>query len=617
MIRAGVVLVLSALALYGQGAEFIRANYTKNEYSIAMRDGKRLFTAVYAPKDTSQAWPILLMRTPYGVTPYGEDNYPTALGPSELFAKSKYIFVYQDVRGRYMSEGSFEDMRPIVENRRGASDIDESTDTWDTIEWLIKHIPGNNGKVGQWGISYPGFYTAAGLVHSHPALRASSPQAPITDWFVGDDFHHNGAFLLPPAFSFFSDFGLARPEPLQKYPPRPFAIPDTGYQFYLDMGALPGADEKFLKGRVAFWNDIMRHGTYDEFWQSRNLRPHLKNIKPAVLTVGGWFDAEDLFGPLETFRSIEKQGHSDINVLVMGPWFHGGWERSEGDHLGPVSFNAKTSEYFRESIEFPFFEYYLKGKGELNLPKAVMFETGSNVWRPYDAWPPKNSEQRTLYLHAGGKLTFDAPAAGEASAFDEYVSDPAKPVPFLCGQASGMTREYMVEDQRCAGTRTDVLTWETQPLTGDVVLAGPVAPSLRVSTSGTDSDFIVKLIDVYPADYPNPDPNPAGVVMAGYEQLVRGDMMRGKFRDSFTNPAPFTPGQPTKVEFTMPDINHDFRSGHRIMVQIQSTWFPLVDRNPQQFLDIYAAKPEDFHAATERVYHSAGEPSGVTVNVLR
>jgi len=617
MLRATVVLLLSATALFGQGVEFIRANYTKSEHYILMRDGKRLFTAVYAPKDTTQPWPILLERTPYGLAPYGEDNYPDKLGPCELFAKAKYIFVYQDVRGRYMSEGDFVDMRPIVENRRGPSDIDESTDTWDTIEWLVKHVPGNNGKVGQWGISYPGFYAACGLVHAHPALRASSPQAPITDWFIGDDFHHNGAFWLPHAFRFFSEFGVARPEPLEKYPPRSFTIPDTGYQFYLDMGTMQGTQDKYLKGQVAFWNEAMEHGAYDEFWQSRNLRPHLKNVRPAVLTVGGWFDAEDLFGTLETFRSIEKQGHSDVNILVMGPWFHGGWERSDGDHLGPVRFNAKTSEYFRESIEFPFFEYHLKGKGDLNLPKAVVFETGSNVWRPYDAWPPKNAEPRTLYLHAGGKLTFDPPAAGESPAFDEYVSDPDKPVPFICGQAPGMTREYMVEDQRCVATRTDVLSWESAPLKSDVVMAGPVAPSLHVSTSGTDSDFVVKLIDVYPADFPNPDPNPAGLVMAGYEQLVRGDVMRGKFRNSYSKPEPFTPEQVTKVDFTMPDVNHAFRRGHRIMVQIQSTWFPLVDRNPQQFLDIYTAKPQDFRAASERVHHTAAEPSGIAVSVLR
>ncbi|MGA3026280.1 MAG: CocE/NonD family hydrolase [Bryobacteraceae bacterium] len=617
MLRAALSFLLLAVALCGQGAEFIRANYTKHEYLIPMRDGQRLFTAVYLPKDTAQPWPILLERTPYGVAPYGEDNYPDSLGPSPLFAKAKYIFVYQDVRGRFMSEGEFVDMRPIIENKRGAGDVDESSDTWDTLEWLLKHVPGNNGKAGQWGISYPGFYAAAGLVHAHPALRAVSPQAPITDWFIGDDFHHNGALWLPHAFRFYSEFGVPRTQPLTKYPPRSFTIPDTGYEFYLDMGALPATNDKFLKGGVTFWNELMQHDTYDEFWQARNLRPHLKNIRPAVLTVGGWFDAEDLFGALETFKSIEKQGHSDANVLVMGPWYHGGWERSDGDRLGPVRFNAKTSEYFRESVEFPFFEYFLKGKGELNLPKAVVFETGANVWRAYDAWPPKNAEPRTLYLHANGRLSFDPPAAGEPSAFDEYVSDPNKPVPFISEQASGMTREYMVEDQRFASTRTDVLTWETEPLTGDITFAGPVSPSLHVSTSGTDSDFVVKLIDVYPADAPNPEPNPTGVVMAGYQQLVRGEVMRGKFRASFTKPEPFTPGQVTKIEYVMPDVNHTFRRGHRIMVQIQSTWFPLVDRNPQQFLDIYTAKPSDFQKTTERVYHSAEAPSGVTVDVIR
>ena len=617
MLRIALSFFLCAASLCGQGVEFIRANYTKHEYQIPMRDGKRLFTAVYVPKDAAQPWPILLERTPYGLAPYGEDNYPNTLGPSPLFAKANYIFVIQDVRGRYMSEGDFVDMRPIVEDKRGPSDTDESSDTWDTIEWLLKHAPNNNGKVGQWGISYPGFYTAAGLVHAHPALRAASPQAPIMDWFIGDDFHHNGAFWLPHAFRFYSEFGIPRPQPIAKYPERAFTIPDTGYDFYLRMGPLTTTNEQYLKGNIAFWNDLFAHGNYDDFWQARNMRPHLRNVRPAVLTVGGWFDAEDLFGTLEAFKSIEKQGHSEANVLVMGPWFHGGWSRSDGDHLGSVRFNAKTSEYFRESVEFPFFEYYLKGKGDPNLPKAVVFETGTNVWRAYDAWPPKNSEPRKLYLHSAGRLSFDLPDAGEPSAFDEYVSDPNKPVPFISEQASGMTREYMVEDQRFASTRTDVLTWETEPLTSDITFAGPVSPSLSVSTSGTDSDFVVKLIDVYPPDAPNPDPNPTGVVMAGYEQLVRGEVMRGKFRDSYSEPKPFTPGQMTKIEYVMPDINHTFRRGHRIMVQIQSTWFPLVDRNPQQFEDIYSAKPDDFRKAAERVYHSPEAQSAVTVDVLR
>jgi len=616
MLRTALALLLFAVASFGQGAEFVRANYTKHEFLIPMRDGKRLFTAVYVPKDATQTWPILMERTPYGVEPYGEDNYPDALGPSELFARAKYIFVYQDVRGRYMSEGDFVDMRPIVENRRGSADIDESTDTWDTIEWLLKHVPSNSGKVGMWGISYPGFYAACGLVHSHPALRAVSPQAPITDWFIGDDFHHNGALWLPHAFRFFSEFGIPRPGPLTKYPPRSFDMPDTGYDFYSRMGTLSAANDKYLKGSVAFWNELMQHDTYDEFWQARNLRPHLKNVKPAVLTVGGWFDAEDLFGALETFRNIERQGHADVNTLVMGPWFHGGWERSDGDRLGAVRFNAKTSQYFRESVEFPFFEYYLKGKGEQSLPKAVVFESGTNVWRAYDSWPPKSAEPRALYLHAKGVLSFDPPAPGE-SAFDEYISDPDKPVPFISEQASGMTREYMVEDQRFASTRTDVLTWRTEPLETDLTVAGPVSPELRVSTTGTDSDFVVKLIDVYPPDAPNPDPNPTGVVMAGYEQLIRGEVMRGKFRASYSKPEPFQPGEVTKVGFVMPDVNHTFRRGHRIMIQVQSTWFPLVDRNPQRFEDVYTAKPADFQKATERVYHTPDSPSAVAVDVLR
>jgi len=616
MLRTALSFFFLAIAIFGQGAEFIRANYTKHEYQIPMRDGKRLFTAVYTPKGSGEPWPILLERTPYGLAPYGEDNYPETLGPSELFAKEKYIFVIQDVRGRYMSEGDFVDVRPIIDNKRSSADIDESSDTWDTVDWLIKHVASNNGRVGQWGISYPGFYATAGLVHSHPAVRAVSPQAPVTDWFIGDDFHHNGAFYFPHAFGFYSEFGVPRPQPLEKYPPRAFTIPNTGYEFYLDMGTLPAANDKFLKGNIAFWNQVMQHDTYDDFWQARNIRPHLKNVHPAVLTVGGWFDAEDLYGALAIFKTIEAQGHSATNTLVMGPWYHGGWERSPGDALGPVRFNAKTSEYFRETVEFPFFQYYLKDKADPNLPKAVVFETGTNTWRAYDSWPPRNAEPRSLYLHANGVLSFDPPSSTEPAGFDEYVSDPSKPVPFISEQASGMTREYMVEDQRFASTRTDVLTWQTEPLTADITFAGPVSPNLRVSTSGTDSDFVVKLIDVYPADATNPDPNPTNVVMAGYQQLIRGEVMRGKFRDSFTTPAPFIPHQIAKIEYVMPDVNHTFRRNHRIMVQIQSSWFPLVDRNPQQFLDINTAKPSDFQKATERIYHNPDSPSSIAVEVL-
>jgi hypothetical protein len=516
-----------------------------------------------------------------------------------------------------MSEGQFVNMRPQIDNKRGPSDVDESSDTYDTVDWLLKHVSRNNGKVGIYGISYPGFYTSAGIIDAHPAIKAASPQAPIADWFIGDDFHHNGALYLPHAYLFFSNFGKprlgpSRPSPAPQNPERQ---PD-GYPFFLETGPLPNFNEKYLKNDIAFWNEMTRHPNYDEFWQARDLRRHLKKIKPAVMTVGGWFDAEDLFGALNTYKTIEANSPGANNMLVMGPWFHGGWARSDGDRLGNVRFGSKTSLFYRNEIEFPFFQYWLKGIGDPKLPEAFVFETGTNQWRREDAWPPKDIQSKTLYLQAGGKLGFDPPADSR-TAYDEYISDPAKPVPFIHGQAPGMTREHMTEDQRFASTRTDVLTYVTGELAADVTVAGPITPSLYVSTSGTDSDWIVKLIDVYPDDYPDPDWNPTGVRMGGYQQLVRGECMRGRFRHSYEKPEPFTPGKMDKVEFVMPDVNHCFRKGHKIMVQIQSSWFPLVDRNPQQFVDIYNARPTDFVKATERVYRMANAASGVKINVRR
>lgn len=602
--------------------DYVLANYTKYEYRIPMRDGVRLFTAVYVPKDDSKSYPILLNRTPYSVGPYGIDSYRGALGPSKAFAEAGYVFVYQDVRGRWMSEGEFVNMRPINPNP-GTKETDESTDTYDTIDWLLKHVRGNNGKVGQWGISYPGFYTAAGMVNAHPALKASSPQAPVTDWFVGDDFHHNGALFLPHCFNFMANFGKPRPEPTSRsqYLPFEHGTPD-GYDFFLNMGPLANADKKYFKGEVAFWNEVMKHGSYDPYWKAKNLRPHLKNIKPAVMTVGGWFDAENLFGALECYKNTEKNSPDcPQNVLVMGPWVHGGWARGDGDSLGPVRFGAKTAEFYREKIEFPFFQKHLKGggwnKGEggWNAPEAWVFETGTNVWRRYDAWPPKGSEAVNLSLAGGGKLAQSPPAAG--GAHDEFVSDPAKPVPYFDRTSIGMEKEYMVGDQRFAARRPDVLVYQTEPLTEDFTIAGPIEVELHVSTTGTDADWVVKLIDVYPADAPDPDPNPLQIRMGSYQQLIRGEVFRGKFRNGYDKPEPFEPGKPARVKFAMPDTSHAFRAGHRVMVQVQSSWFPLADRNPQTFCDIYAAKEEDFKKATHRVYHSADKPSGVTVRVVK
>jgi hypothetical protein len=600
----------------GQGLEWVKAHYTKYEHRIPMRDGTRLFTAVYVPKDRSNSYPILLNRTPYSVRPYGIDQFKDNLGPSPLFGREGYIFVYQDVRGRWMSEGEFINMRPHKPAKEGPTDIDESTDTYDTIAWLLKHVPGHNGRVGQWGISYPGFYTTAGMIDAHPALKAASPQAPVTDWFIGDDWHHNGALFLPHAFNFMAVFGRPRPEPISKFDFKfDHGTPD-GYKFFLEMGPLPNADARHFRGEVPFWNEVMRHGTYDSWWKARNIRQHLKKIRPAVLTVGGWFDAENLFGALECYKAIEAHSPGATSTLVMGPWYHGGWARDDGASLGDVTFHSRTGEFFRENIEFPFFQAHLKGEGNTDLPEAYVFETGRNQWHRHDAWPPREARPRSLYLRDGGRLTFESSDDPTANASDEYLSDPSKPVPFVDEIVIGMTPTYMVADQRHASRRPDVLVYQTDVLTEDLTVAGPLEVELFVSTTGTDADWVVKLIDVYPDDLPDPDPNPKGVKLGGYQQLVRGDVMRGKFRDSYENPRPFEPAQPTRVAFTIPDLYHSFRPGHRIMVQIQSSWFPLVDRNPQTFVDIYNAKESDFRKATQRVYRSRERPSRIGLRVM-
>jgi putative CocE/NonD family hydrolase len=586
---------------------------------IPMRDGVRLFTAVYVPKDTSEKHPILMVRTPYSCRPYGVDEYPRNLGPSGKFAEERYILVSQDVRGCWMSEGEFVDVRPHLADKRSTSDIDEASDTWDTIDWLVKNVPGNNGRVGQWGISYPGFYTAAGMIDAHPALKASSPQAPLVDWFMGDDWHHNGALQLAHGFNFLVDFGRRRPGPLkQNRRPRFDAGTPDGYQFFLEMGPLREADAKYMKGRVAFWNHLMQHGTYDEFWQARNLRPHMKNIRHAVMSVGGWYDAENLFGALETYRSVERLSPGADNTIVMGPWSHGGWG-GRGESLGDVSFHANTGEYFRDNIQFPFFERHLnpKERERDEGPEAWMFEAGTNQWREYDSWPPQDVEVKDLYLRAGGKLSFAPPNGDdEEPGYDQYWSNPERPVPIMDGTARGMPREYMVADQRYAARRPDVLAYQTEILETDLPVAGPIEVELHVATSGTDADWVVKIIDVYPNDRPDPSENPRGVRFGGYQQLVRGDIFRGKFRESFEKPVPFVPDEPTRIVFQLNDICHVFRPGHRLMVQIHSSWFPLFDRNPQTFVDIYAAAPEDFQTARQRVYHLPDRATRLKLPVL-
>jgi putative CocE/NonD family hydrolase len=603
--------------------DYVRAHYTKYEFRIPMRDGKRLFTSVYLPKDqTGGPYPFLINRTPYSVAPYGEDQYPRHLGPSDEFEKSGYIFVYQDVRGRWMSEGEFVEMHPHIDVKKSPSDVDDSSDTYDTIEFLLKHVANNNGKAGIYGISYPGFYTSASIIDSHPALVAASPQAPMTNLFQGDDGYHGGAFMLSANFGFYAPFFHPQEGPQTPKPTIPFdyGTPDS-YKFFLQAGNVANLDKIYLKGSNWLFNDQMKHDTYDEYWKARDLSQHMKNVHCAVLVVGGWFDAEDLSGPYKTFYAINQFNPQTPVTLVEGPWVHGGWAGGDGSRLGDVEFNAKTGEYFRANVQFPFFEFYLKGKGKAQ-PKAVVFETGTNVWHNLDAWPPKAAVARTLYFHANGKLSFDKPT--EESGVDEYVSDPDHPVPFVGYTTDTVPQRYMVDDQRFASYRPDVLVYESEPLEEDVTIAGPISPRLKIASSGTDSDFDVKLIDVYPEDYsseaetrPNKrilDAPP--LHMGGYEQLLRGEPFRAKFRNGWEKPEPLTPGKEADLNFTMPDLFHTFRHGHRIMVQVESSWFPLTDRNPQTFTDIPNAQPEQFQKATEQVFRQKDAASGVEVLVL-
>ncbi len=602
-------------------AAYVRSRFTKFEYRIPMRDGVRLFTSVYVPVDASPAkkYPFLMMRTPYSVAPYGLDRYPPVL-MSPALAKEGFIFVFQDVRGRNMSEGEFVNMRPQNAAKKSKTDIDESSDTHDTISWLLARVPDNNGKVGLKGISYPGFYASAGAIDSHPALKAVSPQAPIADWWRGDDMHRHGAFNVQLSFAFFSRFGVARPKPIsnEDYKPFAFGTPDA-YDFYLR--PLAELETTYLKGEIAFWNEIVAHPDYDSFWQARNLLPHLRNIKAAMLIVGGWYDTEDLYGPLATYRAIEEQNRGIVNTLVMGPWRHGGWARGESDKLGDADFGFMTAEPF-QAKEQAFFVQHLKGGPAAPFPEAMVFEAGADRWRQFTSWPPPGTREARLFFHDSGKLSFDAAptASGEgAETYDEYLSDPARPVPYTQKPDQGWSATYAAEDQRFASRRPDVLVYQTEPLEHDVTLAGPLAAELFVSTTGSDADWVVKLIDVHPGVMPGwteADDRMGKPNLGAQQVLVRGEPMRGRYRDGGATPKPFTPGAVTPVKFPINDVFYTFARGHRIMIQIQSSWFPFIDRNPQTFVNIFQAKAADFVKATHRVHRTAAAPSALVVRVL-
>lgn len=606
-----LLFFFSTTVVFSQNADsvYMRQTYDKYEYQIPMRDGIKLFTIVYVPKDKTKQYPMLMNRTCYNASNYG--NFKTYGHPSTYLLHDGYILVFQDVRGRYMSEGLFNNMTPNIPGNdpKNKKDIDESSDTWDTIDWLVKNIKGNNGRVGIYGISYPGFYSAASLPDAHPALKAVSPQAPISDFFF-DDFHHMGAYLesYTPAFAV---FGYQKKEQTKedwfdKEIMRFYENPaKDAYDFYMRLGPLKNITEKYHKDNF-FWQQIIEHPNYDTFWQKRNLLPHLKNIKPAVLIVGGWFDAEDLSGPLKIYKTIEKSSPGANNTIVMGPWGHGDWARENGKSThNNIYFGDSISTFFQKEIERRFFASYLKDEANTKLPEAYMFNTGTKEWQKFDVWPPKDIKPLSLYFGPNGKLSIDKPI--DPNAVFEYTSDPMKPVPYT-SQIEGLTftpRNFMSDDQRNASRRPDVLTFETDVLKEDVTVAGEILAKLKVAMTGTDGDFVVKLIDVYPDDAPKFEHNPKNIVMADYQQLVRSEVFRGRFRNSFEKPEPFVPGQVTEVNVPLQDVLHTFKKGHRIMIQIHSTWFPYIDRNPQKYVEnIYKANEEDFIKSTIKVYGS-------------
>ena len=597
---------------------WVKNNYYKIERMIPMRDGNKLFTAIYIPKDTTEKHPLLLRRTPYSSSPYGENNFPESFWNSyyRLYMRENYIMVVQDVRGRFMSEGHFEDVRPFNAGKK-ANEIDEASDTYDAIEWLVKNVPHNNGRVGAFGISYPGFYSTMAALSGHPALVAVSPQAPVTDWFMGDDFHHNGAFMLMDAFAFYSGFGKPRPTPTMSFSPG-FQFPGRdNYNFYLRTGSLKNFAQ-LMGDSIQFWKDMYAHPNLDEWWKARNTRNFVQHIpaSTATLVVGGLFDAEDTYGAWNLYKAIEEKTKNN-NKVVMGPWFHGQWGgRGDGSYLGNIRFNAKTSEWYQNNIEVPFFNYHLKNKGDLSkLAEASVFFSGENNWKQLEQWPPATTQPANLYLQQNGKLEWKKPSV--SSSFTQYTSDPSKPVPYTEDVHMGRTREYMTDDQRFAARRPDVVVFETAILNEDVTLAGPVYADLFASISGTDADFVVKLIDVFPDNFSYAEQAGNQYPMAGYQMLVRGEVMRGKFRKSFEKPEPFTPNKIEQVKFYLPDVAHTFKKGHRIMVQIQSSWFPLVDRNPQKFVNIYEASNSDFQKADIRIYHDSRYPSNLVLPVSK
>lgn len=597
-----IALAAMPVVLVAQTA--VKDMYTKMEVSIPMRDGKKLFTSIYVPKNTSKKAPILMQRTPYSVRPYGADTYRGSLGPENSFTQDGYIFVYQDVRGRYMSEGEFNWMNPYLPRKR-EGEVDETTDTHDTIEWLLKHIPSNNGRVGVYGTSFPGHYAAQCLIDPHPALKAASPQAPMNDNWLGDDMHHNGAFFLPHGMNFMNGFDQPRTGLVTQYGERSFTHgTNDGYKFFLDLGSISNSVTKLGMDRARIWKLWMEHEDYDEYWQAQNVAQHMRRAdKVPTLWVGGWFDAEDLAGPLALHASVEKNTPVNQSKIVMGPWYHGSWNGGPGDTLWDQKWPVKTGDDFRQKMQKPFFKAHLWDGVNDDLPEASVFDTGAGVWRSFTSWPPKAVEA-SYYPHPDGTLDdkIDPSVGGK---FSEWVSDTKRPVPSSNTISIGMPREYLLEDQRFASKRPDVMVYQTPPLTEDTTVIGPIRANLFFSSTGTDSDFVVKLIDVFPNDYATPSAREGvNVPMGGYQMMVRGEPFRAKYRKSWSRPEPLAPGKVEKIDMEMPAICHTFRKGHRIMVHVQSSWFPVVGLNPQVFTKIFFAKEEDFKPATQRLFLS-------------
>ncbi|HMO32381.1 MAG TPA: CocE/NonD family hydrolase [Lacibacter sp.] len=606
-----------------QDSAWIRDNYIKKEIMIPMRDGVRLFTTVYIPRDTSEAHPILMTRTPYSCAPYGEQQFRAFWNNHwRYYMRRNYIIVLQDVRGRWMSEGTFMDVRPFNPNKKG-NEVDEASDTYDAIDWLVNNLAHNNKKVGIFGISYPGFYSTMAALSNHPSLVAVSPQAPVTDWYMGDDFHHNGAFFQMDGFAFYSSFGKPRLQPTTVGSPG-FNFPTRdAYKFYLDAGT-PKKLAELIGDSIAFWHEMYRHPDYDDWWKARNVRNFVQHIPKHTntLVVGGLFDAEDTYGAWRTYEAIEQKAKNN-NRIVMGPWYHGQWSRTDGSSLGNVQFGSNTSLFYQNEIELPFFIHHLEGRSALPQPaEATIFFTGENQWRQFERWPAAGVQPTALYLQPGERLSWQAPVITRS--FSEYTSDPAKPVPYTEDVHFSRTIAYMTDDQRFANRRTDVLSFQTDVLTEDVTLGGTVIADLLTSISTTDADFVVKLIDVFPSDFRYPGQQQAGGRLGGgsypmgdYQMLVRGEIMRGRYRNSFEKPAPFVPNKVERVKFELPDVAHTFKKGHRIMIQVQSSWFPLADRNPQQFVNIYQAEPNDYIKSTIRIWHDAKNASSIILPVLK